>query len=325
MKSEEKILSFLQTKEMSTVEEIAKNVGFSRQYIHRLLDRLIDKAFVEKNGKIPHVYYRICDSKKNTENPKITLEKERFLFEHFLLVQAMGNMLQGVEAMQYWCAIQQLDFNKTTAEYIETRKKYLAYFNKEGFIDGLQKLQNTSGMKEIGVDYLFYMDFYAIERFGKTHLGTLMHYAKQGQNKSLMKIIVSEIKYRIANFINENQIDAIVFVPPTIKRHLQIMDFFEKNIGVDLPKITVKKIKNNIIIPQKALSKLAERIENAKKTFYVGENKSYRKILILDDAVGSGATINEIALKIKTAGIASEIYGLAITGSYKGFDVISEI
>ena len=36
-------------------------------------------------------------------------------------------------------------------------------------------------------------------------------------------------------------------------------------------------------------------------------------------------TTTKIALKIKTAGIAQEVYGLAVTGSFKGFDVISEL
>lgn len=325
MKSDDKICEFLVIKEMTTVEELTQNLGFSRQYIHKLLDRLMEKGMIEKNGRIPHVFYRLSDKTNATELPKITLEQERFLSEHFMLVQAMGNLLQGVEAMQYWCVIQHLDFNKTVHEYIETRKKYLAFYNQYGLIDGLPKLQNTKGINQIGVDHLFYFDFYAIERFGKTRLGTLMHYAKQGQNKSLMKMIVQEVKYRIASFIDIYQIDAIVYVPPTIKRNVQIIDYFEKNLGISLPQLKVQKIKNKIVIPQKALSKLAERIENAKKTFYIGDNNPYNKVLILDDAVGSGATINEIALKIKASGLANEIYGLAITGSYKGFEVISEI
>ena len=325
VKSEEKIIALLRKKEMSTVEEVTQLTGFSRQYIHKLLDRLIDKGDVEKNGKTPHVFYRLVDIELKESIPTISLENERFLNEHFMLVQAMGNLLNGVEAMQYWCRIQGLDFDKTVEEYVETRKKYLDYFNKNGFIDGIQKLKNTKGIKEIGVDYLYYFDFYAIERFGKTRLGTLMHYAKQGQNKSLMKLVVSETKYRLISFIETNNIEAIVYVPPTIKRTLQIMDYFQKNMGVNLPEIKVQKIRNNIVIPQKALSKLAERIENAKKTFYIGENQKYNRILIIDDAIGSGATINEIAIKIKSAGIAKEIFGLAITGSYKGFDVISEL
>ena len=75
----------------------------------------------------------------------------------------------------------------------------------------------------------------------------------------------------------------------------------------------------------KALSKIFERVTNARKTFYVPEQVSYERILIIDDAIGSGATINEIAIKIRDKGIAKKIIGLAITGSYKGFEVISEL
>lgn len=40
-------------------------------------------------------------------------------------------------------------------------------------------------------------------------------------------------------------------------------------------------------------------MENAKNTFYIPLQKKYHHVLILDDAIGSGATINEIALKLK--------------------------
>lgn len=49
-------------------------------------------------------------------------------------------------------------------------------------------------------------------------------------------------------------------------------------------------------------------------------------MLLIDDAVGSGATMNEIAKQIKNINLVSgEIIGLSITGSFKGFDVISEV
>jgi hypothetical protein len=41
--------------------------------------------------------------------------------------------------------------------------------------------------------------------------------------------------------------------------------------------------------------------------------------------VGSGATLNETATQIKQKGIAKKVIGLSITGSFKGFDVISEV
>jgi predicted amidophosphoribosyltransferase len=192
-------------------------------------------------------------------------------------------------------------------------------------IDGLEKLKNTKDIGAIGVDELYYLDFYAIERFGKTNLGCLMHYAKQGQNKQLMKTIADEVRNRLFHFIELHKIDAILFVPPTIPRKVQIMSTLEKLLQLDLPTVNVRKVSNAIAVPQKALSKLYERVANARNTFVVLEKKKFKKVLILDDAIGSGATINEIAKKLKDKKIAQHIVGLAITGSYKGFEVISEL
>ena len=177
----------------------------------------------------------------------------------------------------------------------------------------------------VGLDRLFYLDFYAIERFGKTPLGTLMHYAKQGQNKAMMKEISQEIENRIVNMMRDYDVDAVAFVPPTIPRKTQIMSMLEKHLNLNNPLFKIDKIKTPIIIPQKALSKLFERVANAKNTFVVPLQKPVNHLLLIDDAVGSGATMNEIALKIKEKGLAKQVFGIAITGSYKGFEVISEL
>jgi hypothetical protein len=46
---------------------------------------------------------------------------------------------------------------------------------------------------------------------------------------------------------------------------------------------------------------------------------------LIDDAVGSGSTFNQIAGKIKYKGVARKITGLALVGSFKGFDVITDV
>ncbi|MCX6791373.1 MAG: hypothetical protein NTV62_04290, partial [Candidatus Gribaldobacteria bacterium] len=114
--------------------------------------------------------------------------------------------------------------------------------------------------------------------------------------------------------------------PPTVKREVQFMKELEKNLALKNNKIEVTKIKTSVVVPQKTLNKLEDRVENAKKTFVVEGNEGYKNILLIDDAIGSGATLNEIALQIRERGIISgKIIGLAITGSIKGFDVISEV
>ncbi|MEZ4916049.1 MAG: DeoR family transcriptional regulator [Chitinophagales bacterium] len=325
MKTKDKVLKLLQKHGQLSVHELSILLKVSRQYIHRILLELEEDNSIVKIGISPKVFYKINTSQIENQLFTVDYEKEQFLKKHFLVIDALGNMLEGLDGMIYWCEKQQLNVEKTINEYILTRNKYLQYYNNNSLINGIEKLKNTKGINQIGVDELYYLDFYAIERFGKTRLGTLMHYAKQGQSRPLMKLIVSEIKQRIYKIIKDENIDAVVYVPPTISRKVQIMTELKKMLNIDLPEVKVDKIKTSIIIPQKALSKIFERIANAKNTFIVPQQRKYKHILIIDDAIGSGATINEIAIKIKEKKIAKKITGLAITGSYKGFEVISEI
>ena len=104
------------------------------------------------------------------------------------------------------------------------------------------------------------------------------------------------------------------------------MRVLEKGLKENSRKVSIVKIKTTVAVPQKTLNKLEDRIENAKKTLIVEENSIFNNILLIDDAVGSGATLNETARKIKEKKICKgKIIGLAITGSFKGFDVISEV
>ena len=241
MKKEEALLKFIQQNDATTIDVLAIKLNISRQYVHIIVKKLVESGDLTKMGTAPHVFYTAKKEVNVTKTGIISYAKEQFLNQHFLIVDALGNKLQGLVGMQYWCENQNLDLSKTVDEFIETRNKYLAFYNEDYLINGLQKLQNTKGMGELGVDELYYLDFYAVERFGKTQLGCLMHYAKQGQNKNLMKLIVHEIKNRIQVFITTHHINAVLFVPPTIKRKVQIMDYFEKELKLNLPSISVKK------------------------------------------------------------------------------------
>ena len=191
-------------------------------------------------------------------------------------------------------------------------------------IDGTYKLKHS--FDKIYVDKIFYLDFYSIERFGKTKLGWMLLYAKQSQNKTLIKEVCESIQKEINKFLVQYNIDAVSFVPPTVKREIQLMAEIERNLNIHLPIINLQKIKTDLIVPQKTLSKIEDRVENARQTIMVNDDRSYDNILIIDDAIGSGATINETAKKIREKKIAkNKIYGLAITGSFKGFEIISEV
>ncbi len=164
-------------------------------------------------------------------------------------------------------------------------------------------------------------------KFGKTKLGQLVLYAKQSQKIELIAEVVPQFKSVIKDLITRYKIDAVAFIPPTVPRKYQFQKEIEKKISLKMPKIElVKAYLGDIPVPQKTLNKLEDRIINARGSIYIkDETKHFRNVLLIDDAVGSGATLNETASKIIQTGMANKVIGVAIVGSFKGFEVIKEI
>lgn len=327
MKAKEKIIQLFEIRKELSVTEIVNEISVSKQMVHLVLNTLVENNFIEKIGRTPKTIYKlkVASEKKPVSIENISSEKQQFLQENFIVITEIGQLLYGLEAFQNWCEKRKLPLEKTINEFVTTKDKYNQYIDQNGLISGLEKLKSTKGYDKIYMDELLYLDFYAIERFGKTRLGTILHYAKQGQNKMLMKILIDEIKEKIQTIISVYNIDAIAYVPPTIKRETQLMKVLANGLRINLPSIEIMKIGGIIPVPQKSLNKLEERINNAENTFVVKGNVSFKNVLLIDDAVGSGSTLNQIAGKIKTKQLATTVIGLAIVGSFKGFDVITDV
>jgi len=107
----------------------------------------------------------------------------------------------------------------------------------------------------------------------------------------------------------------------------RVMDELKKSLNLDLTEINIEKVTSKTKVAQKTLRKLEDRIANARTTMAVDPNQKITgNVLIIDDATGSGATLNETAKKILNITNAKvKIIGYTVVGSFKGFDVISEI
>lgn len=324
MPTSEKIKKYLLEKGQVSGSELSDFLDLTDRAIRKQLSSLLKKGAVGKIGTPPKVFYYLTEkgvlkpSSKEID-PIIT----KFINENYLFISPTGESLTGMSGFEYWCNKIKLPLEKTALDYFKTITKYNK-LKKDGLLSGMAKLKNT--FAKINLDKLFYLDFYSIDRFGKTKLGQTLLYAKQSQDRKLMKDLINDIEPKIKKIVSKYNIESIGFIPPTVKRQVQFMRVLEKNLKLKLHKISIVKAKTRIAIPQKTLSKLEDRIENAKKTIIVDERKVHKNILLIDDAVGSGATLNETANQIKLKGICTgQIIGLAITGSIKGFDVISEV
>jgi len=321
----EKIIEYLKTKGLTTASELVGYLNISRQALFKHhLTKMLNNGVLIKQGRPPKVFYSInIDDKKMSP---ITLSNKlaaKSLEENYLIITPSGEKKTGVDGFIYWCQKQGLPLEKTAAEYLKTLAKY-DQFRRNGFINGLSKIKKS--FPHIYLDELFYLDFYSIERFSKTKLGQLLLYAKQSQDKKMMVEIINNTKPKIDQLVKKYKIDGIGFIPPTVKREIQLMKVLEKGLSGNIRKVFITKIKTTVAVPQKTLNKLADRIENAKNTIVLEKDTTFNNILLIDDAVGSGATLNETAQKIRSKGLCrGKIIGLAITGSFKGFDVISEV
>jgi len=327
MKTSEKIIKFLKGKKQASGNELADYLEMTDRAVRKQLKKLLEQNKIAKIGKPPKVFYSLSEG--NTKNRvRITVNEKikQVIGERFLTITPLGERIEGWEGFLYWCDRTKQPPKKTAEEYFKTLKKYNAFRNKKngGLISGMGKMKST--FSKVYLEELFYLDFYSIERFGKTKLGQLLLYAKQSQNKRLMKELIADIKPQINYILKKYRVDGVGFIPPTVKREVQFMRELEKNLNLRKRRISIVKVKTDIVVPQKTLNKLSDRIENARRTFIVNDSGKYNNVLLIDDAVGSGATINETASQIKSRGLCKgKIIGLTITGSFKGFDVISEV
>ncbi len=321
--TKDQILAFVAEQKQVKAKLIIEKVELTPSAVFRHLSKLVREGVLEKQGTPPKVFYSLAEAPAVQEDYAFPAKEEHLMNERFLKIPANGVLQTGTNAFINWCLARKLDPIKTSREYLASVERFDAY-KKEGLIDGLYKISHS--LPFVALDQLYYLDFYSIERFGKTKLGELLLYAKQSQNLGLMKRIVGDVEGRITEVIKRFQIDAVGFIPPTVKRNVQLMRELERLLHLPLPIVKITKIRTPIMVPQKTLSKLEERLENARQSFVVEEQNMYRNILLIDDAIGSGATMNEIAEQIRSKKLCTgKIVGLALTGSFSGFEVIHEV
>lgn len=320
----ERIIKYISIKKRVTAKELVDHFGISRQAIFKYhLSKLLKSGAVSKVGRPPKVFYGPAGKTMDKKRYEILPIIKSLIEKRFIEITPAGEIEKGWDAFINWCTKRELDILKSAKDYANIIKKYDS-IRKDGLLDGMRKMKNT--FPKVYLDRLFYLDFYSIERFGKTKLGKTLLYAKQSQNKMMIKELTGEIRPNIKRLVKKYKVDMVGFIPPTVKREVQFMRELENNLDLKISQIDITKIKTPIIVPQKTLSKLEDRVENARTTFVVGDKTVCKNILLIDDAVGSGATLNEIAGQIKEKKVCKgKIIGLAITGSIKGFDVISEV
>lgn len=309
---------------MAAPTELATYLNISPQAVHRQLNRLLKDGIIQKLGAPPTTLYKMSDI--NTSFISLELPINELIERNFSFLSPTGSYLTGVSAFQAWITTKNL-----TQDYLPLSIAYAKLWNsiyglsKTSPLDTLKRLESI--LPAIALDSAHISDFYALPQFGKTHLGNLVHILKTSFKQKFLDQFVTEVSADIHKILKKFKIDSIIFYPHSIPRKIQLLPSLQRKLGLNLPTIKIRKVfYENIPVAQKSLSKIQERIENARNTIFI-EEPAFRpkNILIIDDAIGSGATVNELAKILKSRFQATSCHAYAIVGSYKGFDVISAV
>lgn len=322
------LIEFLNNQPGSRPKVIAESLGVSRQYVQKLLAN--NKDIFNVTGSGPNRFYRNADKDNHQNqhtnyNHSIKLENEldtELINKHFYSLTPLGEELIGIEGFNKWCIARNYNIRKKQEEYLSILHKYYPKEFKSP-INFSSKLQNT--FDDFSLNKVWAVDYYNFEIFGKTKLGTQVMIAKQTGDERTTQILINKISSSLDHIIKSYHIEAIAFVSPTIQRQSQLMSKLENSVALNIPRIKVHKVGARILIAQKTLKSLEDRVLNAAQTFIIESSDHYKNVLIIDDALGSGATLNEIAKQIKQKKVAIDCYGLVLVSSPSGYEVINEV
>lgn len=319
------ILEIIGKNEQVQVKDLVKELGLTAASIHRALNKLMQAGQVSKKGSAPKVFYFI--PAKTPHRPIVDIPNDllQILEKEYLYISPTGNIIKGLDGFLTWMRAtnNRQNIENCIKDYIEILSEANSHKNKN-LIEATDRFNKI--FSHLYLDQTYYYDFYSLIRFGKTKIGHYLHHGKQAQNIKVIKTISELIQKPLADILKTEKIDAIAWVPHSIPRKIPFLKELQKNLKLSLPTIEIiKAYQGEVPVAQKSLGKVEERIQNAKETMVVVPlDITYKKVLLIDDAVGSGATMNEIAKKLKDRGV-KHVVGFAIVGSYKGFEVIKEV
>ena len=298
--------------------EIVGMTGLSRSVVQKYLKELLDGGYAVKRGAGQSVRYEAVPYASEC------------MQESFLYKDAYGSLLFGIRGFTKWaeeCSLSGENIEERVAFYEESMRQYDA--EKRGGPYFVLDIRGKLEGEKLFLDEVLCRDLYTVpvgNRRKRTKMAVLIEVVKgSGNREKLKKLIAGHVESAVRDIyavIRERKIDAVAFIPPTANRPVQIMNLLKKEfIAMNVDRVPVLSISRHFPDPygsrqeQKHIRSVGNRIANARNSYRVKRvPERYGTVLLIDDLVGSGATLNEVARQCREGGIAESVCGLCLVG-----------
>lgn len=318
------------------VSEISEILGKSTVIIHKYVKELVEQGKLKKIGVWPQTKYTLVSINSDwvisskvpeTHWMDLSFSDKKLLDQIFLKYDADGKILSWYTGILKWCKDRNLDLKEKIVSYLSIHNYIQKIQDSCGLIDA--KNAFWKDFDEVFLDNVYYADQYKWMDFGRGKLAEMTFHGKSSQNKTLILESIDEVYYKIECLLQKESYSAIAITPWSIERKNQFLKILKNKLiplGVPFIKM-VKYYPNAIAIPQKTLKTREQRILNAKNTIFVDDSEigKYEKVLLIDDFVWSGSTLNETAKKLKEWWVKI-VDGFAFVGNTNlTYEIINEI
>jgi len=336
-KSLKQVLDLFDNNGLLWATEISDKLNISRIIVHKYLKELVKQKRLKKVWKPPKTKYRIVENQKIEKLEWVScmidddympnFNEQKLLEENFYKFASDWEKLLWFKWLQKWCKFRNLNIKEKT-------KNYISVYNHVNKLQDKCWLLNATPnfwkhFENVYLDNIYYADQYKWMEFWRWKLAEMTFYAKQSQNKQLIKDSLSEIILKLECVIKKWNFDAIAITPWSIDRKNQLLHFLKKELEyLWLPFVNIiKYYPNNIPIPQKSIKTRVWRIKNARNTIFVDDEntKKYSKIFLIDDFVWSGSTLNETASKLKKQWVKEVDWFAFVWNMNLDYEVINEV
>lgn len=158
--------------------------------------------------------------------------------------------------------------------------------------------------------------------FERTELGELVHKMKYRYNMEALVTLAELMAERIKSRLNELNVDATVFsavipIPPSnTDRPYQPVEELARLVAqrLGIPCDTKYLFKSTVTTNVKSLTSYKEKVELLRDAMQTADQRyAGKRVLVIDDIVDSGATLDMAAHTLKSKGQVDRVYVLCAT------------